>query len=291
VTKLRTLLSLAVAASVGGTSSHAQNLTRNPTSKIYVADVEGESQVDAGKKISVLEKKAVYKGEGSTIETKPNSNASIVLSNGIGIYFDVATRTQIRGFMQAPFRPSRTDMDDEPSISRTEMYIDHGVVGVSTGKMAAGSTLLFESTLATADVHGRQVVFQIGDNVTTISLLLGDATVRAGSMDSSHEVNGGQQVIVRPGRPGQANIVEIQAIPDGRLEGQREWLLERVLAADSARKLVYFEMQAVNESGDRVSPFDGDSPPGTKLDIVPIPVIPANPPVEPTVSAANLSSP
>jgi|SRR5208283_2373546 len=288
--KFRTLLRLAVAAIVSGAASHAQNLTRNPTSKFYVADIEGESQVNADKKIRVLEKKAVYKGEGSSIETKAGSNASIVLSNGIGIYIDVSTRTQMRDFMQAPFRPSRTDMDDEPSISRTDMRIDYGVVGVSTSKMAAGSTLLFESSLASVDLHGRQAVFQIGDSVTTISMLLGDATVRAGSLGGPRELEEGQQIIIRPGKPGQPNTVEVQPIPDGRLEGQREWLSERVLAADSARKLVYFEVQAVNESGDRISVFDGEAPPGTKLDIVPIPVIPANPPVEPTVSAANLSS-
>ena len=173
-----------------------------------------------------LAKKAVYKGEGSTIETKANSNASIVLSNGIGIYFDVSTRTEIRGFMQAPFRPNRTDMDDEPSISRTDMYIDYGVVGVSTSKMAAGSTLLFETPLATADIHGRQAVFQVGDNVTTISMLAGRRhrpgrapwTAPARSMAASRSSSA-------PARPGQANIVEIQAIPDGRLEGQREWLV------------------------------------------------------------------
>ncbi|HMD61462.1 MAG TPA: hypothetical protein VKG78_08530 [Opitutaceae bacterium] len=286
----RALLRMVTAAFCAGAAAHAQTSMRNPTSKIYVADTEGESQVDAGQKISVLEKKAVYKGEGSAIVTKANSNASIVLSNGIGIYFDVSTRTEIRGFVQAPFRPNRTDMDDEPSISRTDMFIDYGVVGVSTSKMAAGSTLLFESSLATADVHGRQAVFQVGDNVTTISLLLGDATVQAGPLDRSREIQGGQQVIVRPGKPGQPNAVEIRDIPDGRLEGQREWLYERVLAADSARKLVYFEMQSVNESDGKITLFDGEEKAGTKLNIVPVPVTPVEPPVEPTVSAANLFS-
>jgi len=288
--KFQTLMCLGAAAAFAGAAAHAQTPTRNPVSKIYVADAEGESQVDIGKKISVLAKKAVYKGEGSAIETKANSNASIVLSNGIGIYFDVSTRTLIRGFSQAPFRPSGSDMEDEPSISRTDMYINFGVVGVSTSKMAAGSTLLFDSSLATAEVHGRQAVFQVGDNLTKISMLLGDATIRAGAWDGARQLKGGQQMIIRPGRPGQANIVEVQDIPDGRLEGQREWLSERVLAADSARKLVYFEMLAVSESGARISIFDGEPPPGAKLDIQPVPVAPANPPTEPTVSAANLFS-
>jgi hypothetical protein len=270
--------------------AHAQAPVRNPTSKIYVADTEGDSKIVVGNAVSVLSKKSVFKGLGAAIETKPNSNSSIVLSNGIGIYFDVSTRVEIRGFSQGPFRPNRTDLDEEPSISRTDMFIDFGVLGASTSKMAAGSTLLFETPLATATIHGRQAVFQVGDNITTISLLLGDATIQAGPMDRPRAVDGGKQVIIRPGKQGQANIVEIQDIPDGRLEGQRIWLSERVIAADSARKLVYFEMQTGAESDGRITLFDGESTGGAGLDIVPVPVVPVNPPVEPTVSAANLSS-
>ena len=199
--KLSTAIRLGIAASVAALA-HAQAPNRSPLSKIYVADAEGESQVDVGSKISVLAKKAVYKGEGAAIETKPTSNASIVLSNGIGIYFDVATRVRVRAFQQAPFRSTGADMEDEPSISRTDMAIDYGVVGVSTGKMAAGSTLLFGSSLATAEVHGRQAVFQIGDAVTKISMLLGGATIRAGASDPGRELKEGQQIIIRPGNAG-----------------------------------------------------------------------------------------
>jgi hypothetical protein len=54
-----------------------------------------------------------------------------------------------------------------------------------------------------------------------------------------------QQIIIHPGNPGEANIVEIQDIPDGEDGGVAiQWLEYRVLTADSARKLVYFEVQA-----------------------------------------------
>jgi hypothetical protein len=286
----RTLLRFASAVICVAAVAQAQAPTRNPTSKIYIADTEGSSQIALGNSVSVLSKKSVFKGSGAAIETKANSNSSIVLSNGIGIYFDVSTRVEIRGFNQAPFRPNRTDLDEEPSISRTDMFIDYGVVGASTSKMAAGSTLLFETPLATANIHGRQAVFQVGDDITTISLLLGDATIQAGPMDRPRDVDGGKQVIIRPGKPGQANIVEVQDIPEGSLEGQRIWLNERVIAADGARKLVYFEMQSSPDSDGRITLFDGEQAGGTGLDIVPVPVVPVNPPVEPTVSAANLSS-
>jgi len=148
--KSRNLLRLGMAALCAAAIAHAQVPRSNPTSKIFVADTEGDTQISTVKGISTLAKKAVYKGEGTAIQTKANSNASIVLSNGTGIYFDVTTRTEIRAFVQAPFRPSRTDMEEEPSISRTHMFIDYGVVGLSTSKMAAGSTLLVETSHASA---------------------------------------------------------------------------------------------------------------------------------------------
>jgi hypothetical protein len=285
----RKILSLGIGAMCVCAAVKAQAPRGNPASKIYVADAVGESQIDANRTVSALAEKSVYNGEGSTIVTKDNSNASIVLSNGIGIYFDVSTRTDIRGFVQAPFRPNRTDMEEEPSISRTDMYIDYGVVGVSTGKMAAGSTLLFETPLATADIHSRQAVFQVGDSETVISLFLGGATVRAGT-GGPHEIEGGKQIIIRAGKPGQPSDVEIRDIQDGRLVNQREWLYERLIASDSARKLVYFEVQGGASLDGGITLFDGNAPGGPGQQIVVVPVVPIEPPVDPTVSAANLSS-
>src|ERR1017187_1034502 len=280
----RPFLRFSVAALAIAAAAHAQAPMRNPTSKIYVADVEGTTQITTAKGVSLLSKKAIYKGEGTVFQTEATSNAAIVLSNGTGAYFDVSTRTEIRGFVQAPFRPNRTDMEEEPSISRTHLFINYGVVGISMSKMAAGSTMLVDSSLGSASIQGRQAVVQTGDNITKIWMFQGDATVQPGPMGPTYEVKGGREIIVRPGKPGQPNTVEVRDITDGAKEGQREWLYERVTTADSARKLVYFEMQTGSDNS--ITLFDGDTP-GPQ--IVAVPVVPANPPVEPTVSAANLS--
>ena len=282
--KSRNLLRLGMAALCAAAIAHAQVPRSNPTSKIFVADTEGDTQISTVKGISTLAKKAVYKGEGTAIQTKANSNASIVLSNGTGIYFDVTTRTEIRAFVQAPFRPGRTDMEEEPSISRTHMFIDYGVVGLSTSKMAAGSTLLVETSHASAVIEGRQAVIEAGDTSTTISMLEGRASVQSSPDGVTYDVKSGYQVTIRAGKPGQENTVDVRPISDGA-DGLAAWLMERVLAADAARKLVYFEMQ--DGASDSVTLFDGESAGG--LEIVPVPVAPANPPVQPTVSAANLS--
>jgi hypothetical protein len=296
------------------TVAHAQT-RRKPTSKLYVSDVQGDVQIDNGTEIDDLTKKAVFNAEGTTLETKANSNASVVLSNGTGIYIDANTRMQIKSFEQAAFRPTRTDVEEEPSVSSTDLYLDHGCIGVSTSRLVAGSTMVYETSLASASIRGRQAVVVADDNLTVMSMIQGEATVQAGPLDRPHLVKNHQQIIIRPGPPGQANIVEIEDIPDGQLEEQMKWLEYRVFTADSSRKVVYFEVQArrgggaadgsdgasgsagggggagSSSGGDGISLFDGaDNSAAPNNQIVAVPVVSANPPVDTNVSPANLTS-
>jgi hypothetical protein len=271
------------------TSVHAQARGRNPTSKLYVADTVGETQIDIGTEVKDLTKQSVYNAEGTIIDTKTNSNSSIVLSNGTGIYFDVDTRVHIKTFQQEAFRPNRSDIEDEPSLSSTRLYVDHGVIGVSMSKLVAGSTMVCETSLATASIRGRQAVIVADDNLTVISMVQGEATVQAGPLDRSHLLKNRQQIIVRPGKPGEANIVVIQDIPDGASEEREQWLEERVITADAGRKLVYFETQAIVGSDGGIMLFNGPGG-GPGDEIVAVPVVPSNPTVQTNVSPANLIS-
>jgi len=289
VIKTRPTLGYFIAALCIAATAHAQTRTKNPTSKLYVADTVGDNQIDIGTEIDDLTKKAVYSAEGTIIETKLNSNASVVLSNGTGIYFDVDTRVRIKAFVQEAFRPNRTDLDDEPSLSSTKMFIERGVVGVSTSKLVAGSTMVYETPLATAYIHGRQAVILSQDNLTVISMIQGEATVQPGALEAPRLVKNRQQIIIRPGKPGEANIVIVQDIDDGQEQDQEQWLEERVLTADAARKLVYFETQAKSGSDGSVTLFDGASA-AAGNEIVAVPVVPSNPTVQPNVSPANLTS-
>jgi hypothetical protein len=281
--------------------AHAQSTKKKPTSKLYVADLVGDAQIDRGTEIDDLTKKSVFSAEGASLETKAVSNTTVVLSNGTGVYVDVNTRMQIKAFEQEAFRPNRSDLEDEPSVSRTKLYLDHGVIGVSTSKMVAGSTMLYETSLATASIRGRQAVIVAEDNLTVISMVQGEATVQAGPLDRPRLVKNHQQIIIHPGNPGEANIVEIQDIPDGEDEDSMQWLEYRVVTADSARKLVYFEVQARKGDGNdgSIGTFDGASNDSDGANggsgsgnnqIVAVPVAPANPPIDTNVSPANLKS-
>ena len=286
--KTRSFLRFLTAAICISAVAHAQG-RKNPTSKLYVADTVGDTQIDTGIEIDDLTKKSVYNAEGTVIESKALSNASVVLSNGTGIYFDVNTRVTIKAFQQDSFRPNRDDIEDEPSLSSTKLYIDHGVIGVSTSKLVAGSTMIYETSLATAFIRGRQAVILATDNLTVVSMIQGEATVQGGPLDKPHLVRNHQQIIIRPGDAGDGNNVVVQDIPSGMIENSEQWLQERVLTADAARKLVYFEVQNRTASDNGLTLFDGAGDDSGKQ-IVPVPVVPVNPTVQPNVSPANLNS-
>ena len=292
--RLLTCICFAMAA----TASVAHAARKSPTSKLYVADLEGESQINTGSEIDDLTKKSVYNASGTTIDTKPTSNISIVLSNGTGIFVDVDTHLSFSDFQQEPFRPNRSDLDDEPSISRSVTYLHHGVIGVSTSKLVAGSSLIVNTDLMSASIHGRQSVIDAKDNLTVISMITGDATVQAGPLDHPRLLKERQQMFIRPGKPGEPNEVYVQETAPGEEEGLNKWLEDRVETADSARKLVYFE-SLPNAGGSKgagtdgsITTFDSDSssssPGDTNPSIIAVPVAPTTPTVQPTVSVANL---
>jgi uncharacterized membrane protein YgcG len=310
VIKTRPILRYFVAALCVAAVAHAQGKRRNPTSKLYVADIVGEAEIDNGVEIQDLTKRSVFNAEGTVIDTKANSNVTIVLSNGTGIYIDVDTRVAIKTFAQGAFRPNRADIEDEPSISNTDMVVDHGVIGISSSKLVAGSTMTYETSLATASIRGRQAVVQAYDNRTVISMVQGEATVQAGPLDRGHLVKNRQQIIIVPGATGEPNLVTLQDIPPGQYEDDEAWLEQRVDTADSGRKLVYFETQASRggrsgngagggssaggSSDGGLSLFDGggdsSSTTGTTSEIVAVPVVPSTSTVDPNVSPANLIS-
>jgi hypothetical protein len=269
-------------------AARAQSQTKGPASKLFIAETKGDTQIDTGKEIDDLTKKSVYRAQGTVIQTKADSTVSLVLSNGTGIFTDVNTRFEVKDFQQEPFRANRTDMDDEPSVSKTHLFLDYGVIGVSTSNMVAGSTMVYDTSLASATIRGRQAVIEAGDNITEISMVAGDATVTAGPLDTPHDIKAGQQIIVKPGKPGEGNIVIIQSISNGSDREAEQWLEYRVTTADDARKLVYFDVQATKDGA--ITVFDGASTPDSNgNEIVAVPVVPVNPPVDPTVSAANLT--
>src|ERR1700690_4174280 len=72
-------------------TAHAAD-KKNPTSKVYFADVSVEAQIDTGETVQDVAKRSVYNAEGTVIETKKAEKdedkakiySTMVYSNGTG---------------------------------------------------------------------------------------------------------------------------------------------------------------------------------------------------------------
>lgn len=270
------------------TSTQAQGRKKNPTSKLYVADVDGKAQIDTGETIDELSNKSVYTAQGTVIQTDKDSTNAMVFSNGTGIVFEPNTRLEVRKFVQEPFTPNRSDMDVEPSVSTTVSYLARGTVGLCTSKMVAGSTMTYSTPNASIRVKGRKVVIQATDKGTTVSLLEGEVTVHAGDQDVGGEViRPGQQAFI-PASGGPAQVINMD-------KAQLTAMDEKVSTACNARKKVYFEARdkenktgGGGSAGDEVTAFNQEGAESDDQEIVPVETTPGDIPVQLTVSAANL---
>jgi hypothetical protein len=259
----------------------------NPASKIYVADITGESQIAIGQKIEDLVAKSVYNVQGTIIETKAKSSDALVFSNGTGVFFDAETRVEVRRFLQEPFTPNRTDMEVEPSVSQTQAYVFRGLVGICTSKLVAGSNMTYNTPHAMVNIRGRKLVIESNDEVSIISMIEGDSTVHGGALDMGGRIlRAGERAVIQPGAPGQPNIVEIEKIPADRL-GQLE---EKSTIACMAKRTVYFDTRDTSEpgAGNLANAFGGGNE--STQEIVAITVVPTNVSPDITISPSSLPS-
>lgn len=305
----------------------AQDQKKNPASKIYVSDVAGEAQIDTGENIQDLSKKSVYTVQGTVIETKKAEKqeekdkvfSTMVYSNGTGAYFAEDTRVEVKRFQQEPFTPNRGDMEVEPSISQTQAFVSRGTVALCNSKMVAGSNMNYATNLGQVNIRGQKVVIESHDEVTRISMLEGESTVRSGGADLGGRVlRSGEQALIRRQANGAPPQIQIQRIP----QAESAQLDDKVAMACMAKKTVYFEVkerqvtekgpvagtekaEAGTKKGDDESSTKGSSAPVTAFDgnsatigtsnvvreIVAVPVVPVELPVKFTVSPAVITTP
>jgi hypothetical protein len=250
-------------------------VVNGPTSKIYVADLKGKSDLSTADTITPLTEKTVFDAQGSSILTDKNANNSMVYSNGSGVYLDSDTRLDIKKFTQEPFTPNRYDLDTEPSVSQTQAYLSHGVIGLCTNKLAAGSSMVYATPQATLDIRGQKVVIETGNDETRVSVLEGDVTVQGSNGNAGQLLHGGQEAVVRSNAANEtSSVVHVGPIPDKR----KKFLSDRVAMACIAKRTVYFaEVDAKNDAGDNTQEIQASE------------VVPTNKPTEFTISPSQLT--
>ncbi len=279
-----TLLRLLALLLVSGVTVSAQNSVKrkSPTSKFYVADVNGFSQVNTGEKIEDLTEKSVFDADGTIIETKPESDNAIVMSNGVGIYFKEDTKLAVKRFIQEPFQPNRTDIESEPSVSQTRNQLARGSVGLCSGKLVAGSSMVYDTPHGSINVLSQNVqkmAVEIGDEETVVTLFEGALTLRGDNMAGGEALQPGQQAVIRKRGIGEPPEIRIAEIPADR----RDSLEDMVNGACQARRQVYF---------DTANPIFGTDMQEQDTEIVVIPVNTTSPTESgPVVSPARPVSP
>lgn len=285
----RTFLAFALIASVFSLSSqaHAEDAKRkNPSSKLYIADVEGIASINTGDKIEDVTKKSVYAAEGVVLETAPESHNAIVLSNGTGIAFDPDTRLEVKRFMQEPFSPNRTDLEVEPSVSQTRAFLPRGTVGLCTSKLVAGSTMNYSTRHGNIAIRGRKVVIQTNDNETVVSMIEGESTVSGDMMAGGQSIQPGQQAIITRKSNFEPPTIVIQPIPKPLLAP----LGDKVAMACMARKTVYFDVADRQNQDSSDGVFNQTDAAGEDV-LIPVEVLPGTLKPVQTISPYKISAP
>ncbi len=259
---------LLLSASIGFSAA----ARKNPTSRLYVADLVGESHIDNGERIERLSKKSAYAAEGTIIETKVDSNDSLVLSNGTALYVGPNTRFEVKKFLQEPFAPNRTDLEIEPSISQTIVRVMRGSLGICTSKLVAGSSMVYTTPHGTITVRGRKVLIETDDDETRVSLIEGDISVIGHGLTKTENLKPGQHAILRRISPDAPTSVTVQSIP----EALTAKIDDTVALACISRRTVYFDV-------------DPASNPNQPEQLRAVELVPGNPPTQFTVSPARLN--
>jgi hypothetical protein len=235
----------ALALSVWPAAATAQPKKKNMSGKIYVSDVSGDATIGTGDTFEDMNKRSVYDAQGAVIETAPASGKdtgktylTIVFSNGTAAFLDADTRLEIKRFAQEPFKPNRTDVEVEPSVSHTDAFVARGTIGLSTSKLVPGSTMTYQTPHGSVNIRGRKVVIETGPNAMKISMLDGEGSVRSGAADVTvYTVRAGEQAVIRRDAPGPLREIQITPIPPA----EALQLGDSVAMAAMAKKTVYFE--------------------------------------------------
>jgi hypothetical protein len=254
---------------------------KGPTSKIYIAETKGETQIVNNEKVYTARQATAFDAPGTVIETKPDSHDALVYSNGTGMYVDQNTRVEIARFVQEPFHPDRKNSADaqfEPSISQSNVFVPRGAIGICTSQLVSGSTMTYTTPLALVNIRNGKMSIEARADATIIDLLEGDITVHSGGKDLGGQIlRPGERAVIRPGLAGEPPSLTISEIPKNELEV----IDERVSIACNAKKTVTFE--TIDKTGS--SGQDNGNP---DQEIVPKPTVPNQLPANITVSADRL---
>lgn len=242
--------------------------------KVYVAEVSGGVTFVVGGKTIELKKGETQPAQGARIDTAPGASLILVYSNGTSIFVDEKTAMEIRRFVQKPFAGGGDTAVIEPSSSDTLVSVTQGRVIITTNELATGTSMIYLTPHAQVKIRGKEVVIEVRDQDTRITVVVGDATVtplnvRPGGV--GQVLHSGQMAIVtNASTTTAAELIRVMTADPNVLNG----FATQIAAAERAQKIVLFE--TVNPAGGRPPEIQAKA------------VVPVDLPVPLTVSPSTL---
>ncbi|MEI7566657.1 MAG: hypothetical protein WCJ10_02400 [Opitutaceae bacterium] len=266
-------------------------ITKGPASKIYLAEIKGDTQIQNGGKIYTARQALAFQAADSIITTKEGAHAVLVYSNRTGLFIDQNTRVEIHQFAQEPFLPERdqeTGIVREPSISQSQIQMQYGAIGICTSQLVAGSAMSYATPDARIVIRGGRLTIKSNAVGTTIDLLEGDVTVYSRyQATESQQLHAGERAFISAKASGLSEKIAISTIPQEELKVGDDY----TTLACTAKKSVTFEMiqkkaqrGLEDPSANAASTNDGAAPaatndgaatdPSTEQEIVAKPTVP-----------------
>jgi hypothetical protein len=244
--------------------------------KVFVAEVNGSVTFIVGGKVIELKKGQSVLVEGAHIETGPGANLVLVYSNGTSIYVDEKTIIDIRRFVQKPFPVGIDTTVIEPSASETIGRITQGRVIITTNELATGTSMIYLTPETQVRVRGREVVIEVTDQATNVTLLHGDVTVtplNAAPGDIGQTLHDGQMAIVTSSATA---VAAVEVVPAPQVQANDLGI--KVAATERAQQTVIFETVT--------TPTPGGT--NTTAEVQAKAIVPVDLPVQLTVSPSTL---
>lgn len=213
---------------------------KGPTSKLYIAETTGASQIKSGDKVYTVRQASAFDAPGTVIETSENSSTALVYSNGVGMVIGENSRIEVTKFDQAPFSANTAtaaDSNQEPSVSQSEIFLSRGTVGISTSEFLSGSSMACATELGAIKIRGGNIAIESRPEESIFDLLQGAATVVNNLNGQSYALKPGDRIIIRR-EPGGKQEVILTRIPAPALPALNAFLT----IASNSRRTVTFEV-------------------------------------------------
>ncbi len=273
---------------------------KGPTSKIYIAEAKGDTQILNGDKVYTARQATVFDAPGTVLETKVGGFDAIVYSNGTGMAIEENTRVEINRFMQEPFQPQSNQSAatlNEPSISQSDIYLARGTVGICTSRLVSGSSMNYSTPQASINIRGGKISIATTPSETTIDLLEGDITIQVGRLDPGGQLlRPGERAVIRASTTDRLPLISITPIPPELLQA----VSDRTIIACNAKRTVTFEIieKKAGQGLESVAPDfagpeapatnSGAGPAGATQEIVVKPTVPVQLPINIEISPSRL---